>query len=194
MMTWSLWSWLAPAVLVFWAVGAHNRLTRLRTAVLQAFAVLDSHLQGWIGLAAPVPVPEAIDPDAAQHHSDVADQDPVSATAMAAWAGLRAAALQLQACLLAARQRPLDRDRLAALSAARDVLRAAWRRLLADAPPVAGMPHAAGLHLLWDQGDTQVQQACDQFNQSVLRYNAAQTQFPAVILAWILRLSPARTL
>ncbi len=56
------------------------------------------------------------------------------------------------------------------------------------------MPHAGGLHVLWDQGDTQVQVAADQFIQAVQRYNAALGQFPAALLAWILRLSPARTL
>jgi hypothetical protein len=40
----SLASWIVIAVLLFWFVGAYNRLVRLRAAVLQAYATLDAAL------------------------------------------------------------------------------------------------------------------------------------------------------
>ena len=41
----SLAGWIAVAVLLFWFVGAYNRLVRLRAAVLQAYATVSyTHL------------------------------------------------------------------------------------------------------------------------------------------------------
>ena len=47
----SLW-WVALAVALFWAVGAHNRLVRLRSAAAQAFGALDAHLAQLLALLA----------------------------------------------------------------------------------------------------------------------------------------------
>ena len=182
-MRWSLWWWLVPAVLAFWAVGAHNRLTRLRASVLQAFDQLDIAITLWIELVPPVPVAgsAAVPPE-----DGVPDE--------AGWAGLRAAALQLGACLAVARQRRQRRADIAALSAARGVLRDAWQRLLIEMPRFAGAVQAGSIHLVWEQRDTQVQLAADKYNQAVSLYNAALRQFPAVVLAWMLRLRRAQVL
>ncbi|QHI98626.1 LemA family protein [Xylophilus rhododendri] len=183
-MRWSLWWWVVPAVLAFWAVGAHNRLTRLRAAVLQAFGQLDAAMALWIELVPPAP-----DPATPLDEAAAADE--------AGWAGLRAAALQLGACLAVARQRRQRRQRradIAALSAARDVLRDAWQRLLLETPRFGGQAQPGSIHLVWEQRDTQVQLAIDQYNQAVRLYNAALGQFPAAILAWLLRLRRAQVL
>lgn len=179
-MRWSLWLLLVPALLAFWAVGAHNRLTRLRAAVLQAFGQLDAAFLLWIEL-----VPPPLDPALATEES-IADE--------AGWSSLRAAALQLGACLEVARQRRQRRADVAALSAARDVLRDAWRRLMDDMPRFGGQAQPGSIHLVWEQRDTQVQVAADQYNQAVSLYNAALRQFPAVLLAWLLRLRRAQVL
>ena len=44
MFSFSLWFWALLALLFFWAIGAYNRLVRLRSAVVKAFAVLDEQL------------------------------------------------------------------------------------------------------------------------------------------------------
>lgn len=193
-MTWPLWWWIAPAVLVFWAVGAHNRLVRLRAAVLQAFAALDGHLQRWIALATAERAPSAVAEGDPEAPATSPPQPLAPSPGDGHWTALQAAALQLQSSLGVSRLRPLDPDDTAALAAARAVLQTAWQRLLAEAPEVAGQPRPGSLHLLWDQHDTQVQLGCDQFNLAVRRYNAALTQFPAAILAWILRFRPVRTI
>ncbi|KAB2899823.1 MAG: LemA family protein, partial [Burkholderiaceae bacterium] len=36
--------WATAALLLFWTVGAYNRLVRLRSCVIQAFGGLDAHL------------------------------------------------------------------------------------------------------------------------------------------------------
>lgn len=179
----SLWWWMVPAVLLSWAVGAHNRLVRLRGAVLQTFTTVDAQMQRWIALAESPAVPWPADVPAGD-----------AAPAQALWAGVHAAALQLGASLAATRARPLDLGALAALGAAREVLRSAWLRLLQDSPAFASSVQAGGVHVLWDQQDTQVQLACDQFNLAVERYNTAIGAFPAVLLAWIFRFIPARPL
>ncbi|MCZ2499017.1 LemA family protein [Xylophilus sp. Kf1] len=180
-MRWSLWWWFVPAVLAFWAVGANNRLTRLRASVLQAFAVLDAAIVPWLEL---VPPPASADGAA----------DTQQATDEIGWAGLRAAALQLGACLAVARQRPQRRADISALAAARDVLRDAWQRVLIESPRFGGAAQAGSIHLLWEQRDTQVQLAVDQYNLAVQQYNAALRQFPAAILAWVMRLRRAQPL
>lgn len=179
-MRWSLWWWVLPAVMAFWAVGAHNRLTRLRASVLSAFGLLDTTLTLWIELVPPSPDVTRL--------TDEALADEVG------WSSLRAAALQLSACQAVARARRQRRADIAALSAARDVLRNAWQRLLLDMPRFGGQPQAGSIHLVWEQRDTQVQLAADQYNQAVLLYNTALGQFPAVILAWLLRLRRAQVL
>lgn len=53
-MLFSFW-WIVAAVLVFWVIGAHNRLVRLRAAVRVAFANLHLTLQQWIQLVGTFP-------------------------------------------------------------------------------------------------------------------------------------------
>ena len=148
---------------------------------MHAFAALDAAIEPWLELV-PAPLP----PDATADAQQVSEE--------AAWAGLRAAALQLGACLAVAQQRPQRRADISALSAARDVLRDAWQRALLDTPRFAGPALAGSIHLLWEQRDTQVQLAVDSYNQAVRQYNAALSQFPAVILAWVMRLRRAQVL
>ncbi|KQM72945.1 LemA family protein [Xylophilus sp. Leaf220] len=202
----SLWWWSVLAVGLFWSVGAHNRLVRLRGAVLQAFGLLDARMQAWVAMAqtptvpAPLPVPMSV--DAAERASDgpaeAADAPPADAApapslaTQTLWMGTHAAALQLGNSLAASRAKPLDREAMAALTAAREVLLSAWRRLLREAPDFSATLQAGGIHVLWDQQETQVQLACDEFNLAVQRYNAALGQFPAALLAWLFRFQPAR--
>ena len=46
----SIWSLLGLALLVFWLVGAYNRLVRLRADVNQSFAALGAQLDQYSGL------------------------------------------------------------------------------------------------------------------------------------------------
>ena len=43
-MTHTILYWLLPAVLLFWALGAYNRLVRLRAQVITAFVAVDNRL------------------------------------------------------------------------------------------------------------------------------------------------------
>jgi LemA protein len=100
----SILPWLALALLLFWAVGAHNRLVRLRSAALQALGALGAAYGRHVALA-------AVAQDAVQ---------------------LQAAARQFGVALATARARPLHRETLAALCTARDVLNTAWAASTAE--------------------------------------------------------------
>jgi len=192
----SLFSWLAVVLGLFWFVGAHNRLVRLRSAALQAFGGLDAALQRQL---------EYIQ---ARHAGDAGPD----ATAPGPQASLLAAVAQFATVLAATRQRPLDPVAVSALSTALHVMLAGWQRLYpddvtvfhADGTLARGDTQAGALYpaatpakpatlplpepLGWPEPSAAAEMARGQFNQAVAAYNAAIGQFPAVLVAWAFRL------
>ena len=150
---------LLVATLAFWAVGAYNRLVRLRSDAVRAFSALDNVV--------------AVQP-ALIKAGQLEGRDGVDAHAgieMAAWSRLEAAAGQFAQALSNARARPLDAEHLRAFSTAYDVLTNAWR-----APDLRA--RLAGL-------DEQAVALAAAFDTSVAAYNKAIRQFPAVLLAGV---------
>jgi LemA protein len=181
--------WIAAAVLLFWAVGAYNRLIRLRAAALLAFAGVEAPLRAQAELVQSCLPPSATTATAQDDDDDLLDD-------MASlWSGLGAAASQFAASLAAARTRPLDGNAVAALSAAIGVLHMAWQRMQQDdAHDLAGAALPESLQTQWQQIDTQHRAAAALFNDAVGRYNHAIAQFPALLLAWLFGFRPARAL
>jgi LemA protein len=175
--------WSLSAVLLFWAVGAYNRLVRLRSDANTAFANLEAELANQVALVRDqLPKPEATQPAAL-------DDD------RSFWTGLHAAASQFAASLAAARARPLEPQGIAALGAAQDVLAMAWERAERDdAHDLAGPRLPDTVTSRRAQLTMQTHAATDQFDRAVARYNAAITQFPAVLLAWLFGFKPGRGL
>lgn len=182
--------WIAAAVAVFWFVGAHNRLVRLRTVAMQAYAALDAALVRQLEF-----VQARI---AAQPEADGA---------------LRAATEQLTTLLAATRLRPLDASAIAPLATALRVLLAAWARVYPDevtsfdtdgtlsrpapldgseGPAPARSPVDASM--AWPEPSAVAEIARGQFNAAVTNYNASIRQFPAFVVAWAFRLHPAAPL
>lgn len=175
--------WGLAAVLLFWSVGAYNRLVRLRSKVTSIFTTLVSQFERygqWIQAHAPLPPEE-------EGRQPAPAGDP--------WTNLRAAAAQFAASLNAARGRSTDIEAMAALVAARMVLLMAWQHVddetLAQAR--SGQP-VAELRTEWDAITAQTQSADRAFAVAVDAYNRAVRQFPAVLLAWVFGFKPARTL
>lgn len=179
-MTSSLLSWVAFAVLLFWSVGAYNRLVRLRSDANGAFASLDVELTRQVAL-----VHECVGPAAAA---------PVSQfDGTGFWGGLEGAAGQLSASLAQARARPLDPERIAALDAALEILRMAWERVERDdAHDLAGPRLPQNVAMEREQVARQVHAAGEAFNGAVARYNEAIGQFPALLLARLFGFAPGR--
>ncbi|MBI5107639.1 MAG: LemA family protein [Rhodocyclales bacterium] len=171
--TW-LW-WIVAAVLVFWAVGAYNRLVRLRAEANSAFHALAAQMAQQVTL-----VESCLPPEEAGSVQSVFEGG------SAFWGGLQGAAAQFAASLAYARARPLEPDRIAALGAAQEIFDMAWDRAERDdAHDLAGprLPE----HITGERAQLarQTQVAIRHFNEAVLHYNEAIAQFPALLLAWL---------
>lgn len=197
-------SWIAVAVLLFWFVGAYNRLVRLRAAVLQAYATLDAALR------------KQLDFVLANIAAAVPEKDPPSPGFSSSVAPLQAAATQLATLLGATRLHPLDPGGMAALATALQVLISAWQRQHPDAVtvfdadgtlsrPAPLLPSGSGTGagaassgtaepMAWPEPSAAAEIARSQFNLAVEQYNAAIVQFPALLVAWMVRLRPAAPL
>lgn len=180
MLSSSLW-WAILGVAVFWAVGAYNRLVRLRAAAIHAFGGLDAHLLRLLVLVGEYGV--------AQASAGAADTDQGQA--------LQAAVTQFSASLAQARAHPLQADAAAALHAAQQVLDAAWAAATALGTVPETVP-AGSDRVSWaarrEQHARPRALATEQFNTAVVQYNAAINQFPAQLLAAVFGFKNARTL
>ena len=165
----SLW-WIALAVALFWAVGAHNRLVRLRSAVAQAFGVLDVHLVQLLALLG--------DYEAAQASA--------GAPAAPQREALQAASKQCTEALASARAHPLRTTAVAPLSQALEVLGSAWTDVTKQLPTLAVPAGTEPWTARWEQHQTQIAQARTQFAAAVAQHNTATGQFPAQLLAWLM--------
>lgn len=193
----SMVGWIVIAVLLFWFVGAYNRLVRLRATVLQAYATLDAALRKQLDFVQASITAALPEKDASSHSSAVAP--------------LQAATTQLATLLGATRLHPLDPGAMAALATALQVLITAWQRQHPDAvtvfeadgtlsrpapllPAGAGAASATLEPMAWPEPSAAAEIARSQFNLAVGQYNAAIVQFPALLVAWMVRLRPAAPL
>lgn len=177
--------WVVAAVLVFWALGAYNRLVRLRSEANAAFAALEAELNQQAELVH-ASLPASLIHTGLTQPGDLLDE------VTALWSGLRAAASQLSISLAAMHPRPLDPDAAAALSEAYDVLASAWTRVSNEANDLAGSSMPEDLTQRWLLLSTQARLAGVRFNEAVARYNEAIGQFPAVLLATLFGFKPGR--
>jgi LemA protein len=159
--------WLGMAVLLFWAVGAYNRLVRLRSQGLASFAVLEGLLSQFVPMAS----------------SELPDLD-----------GLAACADQFRVALKMCRSQPLHGASIGALTIAYETMCLSWQRQRQLAPEraLSALPEAPPLR--WEQLVAQTEMARADFNKVVARYNAAVNQFPAALLARLFGFRPAQPL
>ncbi|MCX7277595.1 MAG: LemA family protein [Burkholderiales bacterium] len=166
--------WCLLATLLFWSVGAYNRLVRLRSQASRTFAAIALQLPRYAEIIA-----------AAQTLDTPSDSPSVEKASDQGWAGLLGALQQLTATLAMARDRPLQAPAIRALTAADEVVQNAWLRVCADGHSQDGAPLPASLLLQWQDAEQQVQHARIAFSEAVHSYNAAIAQFPARLLAWL---------
>ena len=156
------------AALLFWIVGAYNRLVRLRGDLVQRFGPVDQQFR--------------------QRHALLLQQldalVPVLASASAHAAprldALRAACLQAEGACTHARLHPGAKGAITSLRLAEEILTDARARL--PVPTIAGtaLPE---LRVQLAATDTTLAFARRQFNESVQVYNHAIRQFPTRLLA-----------
>lgn len=163
-MSLSLTLWICLAILPFWAVGAYNRLVRLRSQGLAAFANLEQALSQLATLA---------------RHD------------FAGSSALAAAAEQLQASLKVSRSQPLNGPAMSALRTALETLCRCWDRQCEVSFDEAAAIAREALQRQWDPLVAQTDRARSEFNVAVDNYNAAIHQFPALLIAWVFGFRPA---
>lgn len=184
-MTQTVLYWLLPAVLVFWALGAYNRLVRLRAQVIAAFAAVDNRLSQSLSLVA-----ERVTLGAGSGIADTTHSPP-TATDGTKLDSLHGASIQLEVALRVVRRYPLDAPSVAALRTARATLQTLWEQMQAAAPT---SPDLAPNQRAWEDHLQVAGEAVLAFNRSVNDYNQAIQQFPAVLLAYLFGFRPADSL
>lgn len=181
-MTSGLWVLIAAsAVMVFWVVGAYNRLVRLKNAIGAAFAQLDEHLRRRHELIARlmevVGVPLA-------HESGALD-------------ALLAAGTQARDAAERARVTPLLAGPLGALAGAEQMLAASLQRVLALVEHHAELQHDGAVRELADaltETRHRIGFARLAYNDQVQAFNDASAQFPSVVLARVFGFFPLEPL
>ena len=177
MRSWLLWGMLI--LTVFWAVGAYNRLVRLRARSKMAFTHLDAQWSKHLTLV----------------QSSIPDEGTTSADGTEAlWVTLQSAHAQLQTALIACRPNPLHVDHVMALQASTGVMVAAWESAVREGHDLAGAILPEKLVTEWQQLLQQTMDTQALFNVAITDYNAAIGQFPAMILASLFGFKLAKTL
>jgi LemA protein len=160
----------AAALLVFWMLGAHNRLVALRNDIGAAWAQVDEPMQQRAA---------AVTPLASGLRSHLADEHGTLDAVLAALA-------QVQSACDALRPRPAAAPRAAALGVAESALSAALARLLAllEHHPELNADASLAAHVAALRDATQrLAFARQLFNNAVAVYNEAAEQFPTRVLA-----------
>jgi len=152
------------AVVVFWIVGAYNRLVRLRSDLVARFGAVDERYR--------------------QRQALLEQQLDLLSTALAT-AGprleaLRAACRQADTAREHARARPGVASAVTSLRVAEDILADARARLPVPALPSAEMPD---LNAQITTTDTALAFARAEFNAAVAAYNESVREFPTVLVA-----------
>ncbi|MFC5609343.1 lema family protein [Variovorax soli] len=192
----SIYWWVGGALLLFWFVGANNRLMRLRSAALVAYAALDAALLKQLDYVQARTTRALVVSGVAKPDVDMESS-------------LLSSVAQLSAMLAVTRLRPLEPSRVASLGTALHVMLNAWGRMYPgevlhfDAEGTLSMPAPLNGELsrvpqvspfAWPEPSAAAEIARGQFNDAVNAYNRAISQFPALIVAWAFRLRRASPL
>ena len=166
------------AVLVFWMLGAYNRLVRLRKAIAMAWAQVEAPLQVRAEVVGGL-IDELRQPLASE-----------TATLDSAIEALRAAELAARAL----RAVPVSADAAADLSSALGHLDTGLARIVALCEVSQSLPSRAAVgqalqRLVASQGDLAFGRQL--FNAAAQSYNAALSEFPTRLLAGLYRFGSA---
>ena len=160
------------AVLVFWMVGAYNRLVALRNAIAAAWVGVAETLQQRGEMVAPLLL---------------ALQEPLAAE-QGALDALRVSHGQAQAAAAELKARPLSTAAVAAWRSAESTLAPAASRVLALLEQHAELrttPAVATAVATWHLAESRLAYGCQVFDSAVAAYNEATLQLPT---RWLLRL------
>ncbi|MEO6017748.1 MAG: LemA family protein [Polaromonas sp.] len=169
------------AVFIFWAVGAYNRLIRLKNVIANAFGQIDVQLKRRYDL-----IPNLV--EAAKKYLQH-EQSTLEAVTLAR--------NQARIASDAVRSRPASAPAVTALAAAEQALDGSLGRLFAVAEAYPELKADQTIRELSEEltsTENKVGFARQAFNDAVLDYNNAQGQFPAVVLARVFGFMPSAML
>lgn len=169
------------AFLIFWAVGAYNRLVRLKNVIANAFGQIDVQLKRRYDL-----IPNLVEAARKylQHERDTLEAVTLART-------------RARAASDAVRSRPASARAVTALAAAEQALDGSLGRLFAVAEAYPVLKADQTIRELSEEltsTENKVTFARQAFNDAVLDYNNAQGQFPAVVLARVFGFMPSAML
>ncbi|MDQ3060083.1 MAG: LemA family protein [Pseudomonadota bacterium] len=169
------------AMLVFWAVGAYNRLVRLKNTIANAFGQIDVQLKRRYDL-----IPNLVEAARKylQHESNTLE-------------AVIAARNEARSASDAVRSRPARAEGVMALAAAEQALGASLGHLFALAEAYPDLKADQTIRELSEEltsTENKVGFARQAYNDAVLDYNNAQGQFPALLVARLFGFSPSAML
>ena len=169
------------AILIFWAVGAYNRLVRLKNIIANSFGQIDVQLKRRYDL---IPNLDEAAKKYLQHERDTLE-------------AVIAARNQARNASDAVRSRPANAEAVLALSAAEQTLDGSLGRLFAIAEAYPELKADDTIRELSEEltsTENKVTFARQAYNDAVLDYNNAQGQFPAVLIARLFSFAPSAML
>ncbi|MEC5214817.1 LemA protein [Polaromonas sp. CG_9.5] len=169
------------ALAVFWAVGAYNRLIRLKNIIANAFGQIDVQLKRRYDL-----IPNLVEAAKKYLQHEQATLESVIA-----------ARNQARSASDAARSRPGQADAVIALAAAEQTLGGSLGRLFALAEAYPDLKADQTIRELSEEltsTENKVGFARQAYNDAVLDYNNAQGQFPALLIARLFGFVPSAML
>ena len=169
------------ALLVFWAVGAYNRLVRLKNIIANAFGQIDVQLKRRYDL-----IPNLVEAARKylQHESSTLE-------------AVIAARNRAQSASDTLRAGPTRAGAVVALAAAEQALDGSLGRLFALAEAYPELKADQTIRELGEEltsTENKVSFSRQAYNDAVLDYNDAQGQFPAVLVARLFGFAPSAML
>ena len=169
------------AMLVFWAVGAYNRLIRLKNTIANAFGQIDVQLKRRYDL-----IPNLVEAAKKYLQHEQATLEAVMTTRN-----------QARAASDVARSRPANALAVITLASAEQALGSSLGRLFAVAEAYPELKADRTIRELREELtsiENKITFARQAFNDAVLDYNNAQGQFPAVLVARVFSFAPSAML
>jgi len=163
-------SWIVLAVLIFWGVGAYNRLVRLRNVIGNSFAQIDVQLKRRYDL---IPNLVEVARKYAAHERETLE-------------AVTAARNQAKAAADVARSRPAAAGAVTSLAMAEQVLGGAMTKLMALVEAYPELKADQSLRELAEEltsTENKVAFSRQLFNDATLDYNNAAQQFPTSLMA-----------
>ena len=176
--------WISIAVLaslIFWSVGAYNRLVRLKNIIANAFGQIDVQLKRRYEL-----IPNLV--EAAKKYMSH-ERETLEAVI--------AARNQAKSASDAARSRPSNALAVSTLAVAEQALSSSLGQLFALSEAYPDLKADQTIRELSEEltsTENKVTFARQAFNDAVLDYNNAQGQFPAVLVARLFSFAPSAML